>query len=159
LDTDTPTSTPTAYPTCGPGSDYVVSQLSGISIVPGVNDIGNHTDDGTTVISLPFAYNLYGVSFSSAIVGSNGTLGFSSNQNSFGNTCLPNSVFSNAILPHWDDLDTSTGSCPGCGIFTSISGSDPNLIFNIEWRTCLYSGGGCGGSVNFEVRLYQGQNR
>src|SRR5204862_486733 len=45
------------------------------------------------------------------------------------------------------------------GVFVSVSGSDPNQIFNIEWRACLYSGGGCGGDVNFEVRLYQGQQR
>ena len=163
LDTNTVTSTPTitgtptAIPTCGPGSEYLVGQVTGASIVPGVNDIGNHCDDCTTAISLPFAYNLYGLTFNNAVIGSNGTMAFSGNQNSFGNTCLPNSVFNNAILPHWDDLRTDgTGNY---GIFTSVSGSDPNMIFNIEWRACLYGGAGCGGDVNFEVRLYQNQNR
>jgi hypothetical protein len=122
-----------------------------------VSDIGNHCDDCTTIISLPFAYNFYGFMFNSAVIGSNGTMAFSSNQNTFGNTCLPNSNFSYAILPHWDDLRTDgTGNY---GIFTSVSGSDPNQIFNIEWRACLYSGTGCGGDVNFEVRLYQNQDR
>ena len=37
---------------------YVISQIGG-SIVPGTTDIGNHTDDGTTFVSLPFNYTLY----------------------------------------------------------------------------------------------------
>ena len=39
------------------------------SIVPGTVDIGNHVDDGGTVISLPFSYTLYDQSFTMATVG------------------------------------------------------------------------------------------
>src|SRR5207244_742388 len=45
------------------------------------------------------------------------------------------------------------------GVFTSLSGTAPGRIFNIEWRACLFNGLGCTGNVNFEVRLYEGQNR
>jgi hypothetical protein len=155
--TPTVTNTPTEIPTCGTGSDYVIGQVTGASLVPGISDIGNHCDDCTTVISMPFAFSLYGFLYNSAVVGSNGTLGFAGNQNTFQNTCLPNSVYNWVILPHWDDLRTDgTGNY---GIFTSVSGSDPNMIFNVEWRACLYSGSGCGGDVTFEVRLYQNQER
>ena len=68
------------------------------------------------------------------------------------------------IMPHWDDLRTDqvgTGCTAyggvGCGVFTSISGTAPNRIFNIEWRTVYF--GANTTRANFEVRLYEGQNR
>src|ERR1041385_9036813 len=55
----TPTATATASPTPTPcGGQYVIDQIGG-SIVPGTTDTGNHTDDGTTFVSLPFSYTLY----------------------------------------------------------------------------------------------------
>src|SRR6266566_4997943 len=69
--------------------------------------------------------------------------------------CLPYGAFDNTILPFCDDLMTIA---PG-GIYTTISGIAPNRIFNIEWRACLYTSTGCGANVNFEARLYEGQNR
>ena len=44
----------------------------------------------------------------------------------------------------------------GFGIFTSISGTAPNRIFNIEWRAQYFPGSG---SASFELRLYEGQSR
>ena len=44
----------------------------------------------------------------------------------------------------------------GFGIFTSISGTAPNRIFNIEWRAQYFPGSG---TANFELRLYEGQTR
>src|SRR6266436_5373482 len=46
-------------------------------------------------------------------------------------------------------------SLPGgtCGVFTSVSGSAPNRIFNIEWRTVLYADNNA--TENYEIRLYQ----
>src|SRR5207253_866238 len=54
------------------------------------------------------------------------------------------------------------GSCAnygasGCGIFTSMSGSAPNRIFTIEWRTVYFNNNAQ--LANFEVRLYEGQTR
>src|SRR5207247_1113848 len=57
------------------------------------------------------------------------------------------------IYPYWDDQLTNGA---GGGIFTSITGSTPNRIFNIEWRTTYFSGGG---TANYELRLYEGQTR
>ena len=66
---------------------------------------------------------------------------------------MPDAAASYAIFPYWDDLYTSNA---GYGIFTSISGTAPNRIFNIEWRDQYYPGSG---TANFEVRLYEGQTR
>lgn len=149
----TPTVTLTPFPTCGPNSDYNIQQSTGAAIEPGTVDTGNHCDDCTTTIPLPFSYSLYGVPFSSAIIGDNGTLGFTSNGNSPSHTCLPNPSLNYGIFPYWTDLFTD---CGGCGVFTSVSGSTPDRIFNIEWRAAYALGGG---SANFEVRLYEGQSR
>ena len=108
---------------------------------------------------------LYGQSFTAANISSNGNLQFVSNSNSLTNACpLPSATFNMPIMPHWDDLRTDqvgTGCTAyggvGCGVFTSISGTAPNRIFNIEWRTVYF--GANTTRANFELRLYEGQNR
>ena len=174
--TPTPPSTPTATPTapasatptatgtpsCTPPYTFTVGTGT---IVPGTTDTGNHVDDGTTAITLPFPYTLYGQSFTAANISSNGNIQFVSNSALLTNACpLPSATFNMPIMPHWDDLRTDqvgTGCTAyggvGCGVFTSISGTAPNRIFNIEWRTVYF--GANTTRANFELRLYEGQNR
>ena len=40
----------------------------------------------------------------------------------------------------------------GCGIFTSVTGSAPNRVFNIEWHALRFYDQS---PVNFEVRLFE----
>ena len=68
-------------------------------------------------------------------------------------SCLPWATHDYSIYPYWDDLYLVNS---GFGIFTSTSGTAPNRIFNIEWRSQYFPGSG---SANFEVRLYEGQGR
>ncbi len=151
LPTYTATYTPTPHPSCGPGSDYIITQSTGASIVPGTTDRGNHCDDCWTTISLPFSFNLYDAPFNSVNVSSNGNLQFGNTNIDINNDCLPTAAVNNAILAHWDDLRTDR---TGGGVYTSVSGSAPNRVFNIEWRAVYYFGGG---TANFEVRLYEAQ--
>jgi hypothetical protein len=140
---------PTPTPICGPNGDYVISQSTGASIVPGITDIGNHCDDCDTLVSLPFPFPLYNQTFNSVLVTSNGTMNFvTTNNTGFINFCLPYAGLNTAIVPQWDDLHTDG---VGQGIFTSVSGKAPNRVFNIEWRTGYYGSG----VANFEVRLYE----
>src|SRR5262249_23644890 len=74
--------------------NYVITQFTGASIVPGTTDTGNHYDDGTTTISLPFNYQLYDQTFGSVVISSNGTLQFNSNNSTYVNGCLPDGNFS-----------------------------------------------------------------
>ncbi len=151
--TGTPTNTPTATLTprpCQPDTNYIVSQTLGATIVPGTDDIGNHCDDCTTTIDLPFPFWFYGQTFTSANVSSNGNVQFGSNDPSPNNVCLPYAPFNYAILPHWDQLYTNT---PRTGILTSVSGSAPNRIFNIEWQADMSPGGDH--PAHFELRLYE----
>jgi hypothetical protein len=153
--TNTPgnTNTPTPAVTCGPGAEYVITQSSGASIDPGVTDIGNHGDDIVTSIPLPFPVQLYGTTYNSANISSNGNIQFSSSNSAFTNTCLPATVFNNVIMAFWDDLRTDG---TGNGIFTSVVGTAPNRIFNVEWRVFYIN---TTTFLNFEIRLYESQGR
>ena len=145
----TPTATATATPCVG---DYTIAQIGG-SIVPGTTDIGNHGDDTVTTIALPFPYALYGTTFTSVNLSSNGNAQFMTTDTAFTNQCLPWTTHNYTIFPYWDDLYLVNS---GFGIFTSVSGTAPNRIFNIEWRAQYFPGSG---SANFELRLYEGQSR
>lgn len=156
--TNTPTDTPTATPpSCGPGANYTISQATG-ALIGGATDTGNHCDDCTTGVALPFGFRLYGVTFSNVNVESNGTLQFNSNTPTHDNTCSPTG-FSYIIFPHWDSLHTDqVGDCAvygpgGCGVFTSVSGPVGDRIFTIEWRS-VYNNDNTQ-LAHFEVRLHE----
>lgn len=145
----TPVGTVTPRP-CEPDTNYVVTQSLGAQIVPGETDIGNHCDDCTTTVFLPFPFWFYGQTFTLAHVSSNGNVQFGSNDPSHNNVCLPFAPFNYAILPNWDELYTAL---PLTGIYTSVSGSAPNRIFNIEWQADMSPGGDH--PAHFELRLYE----
>lgn len=152
--TFTPTSTNTPIPNCGPNGNYTANISTNATIVPGTTDIGNHTDDGTTLVTLPFTFNFYGTDFNTANVSSNGSLQFLSDSVEPLNGCLPASSLNYAMLPYWDDLRTDilTGTVPS-GIFTSVEGTPGSRIFNIEWRAAYRSADDQ--MVNFAIRLYE----
>jgi hypothetical protein len=137
--------------------DYILSPSSGASIVPGTTDIGNHCDDCATAITLPFPVAFYDQIFNNARVASNGLLQFTSDSDGCCGYCLPQTFVSDIIAAHWSDLYTSD-TAGGQGIFTSISGTAPNRIFNIEWRATYCCNDGPP-TENFEVRLYENRNR
>lgn len=152
----TPTATPAA--TC---CQYMPSTGAGI-IEPGTTDIGNHCDNCTTTVPLPFTVYLYGqIPTGVASVSSNGNLQFVNQLPYAGTSCpLPDLNLGTAILPYQDDIRTDqVADCSvftsGCGVFTSTTGTAPNRAFNIEWRAA-YSGRS--GTANFEVRFYENQN-
>ena len=157
--TRTATVQPSATPTAcsASNSNYTVTASSGAAVVPATTDVGLHCDDCETTINLPFTFLLYGQPFNSAILGSNGTMGFVANSNAWLVTCMPSQEFNYAILPYWQSLHLNNqgGGCPGCGIFTSVEGAAPNRVFNIEWRARDYF---YTALVNVEVRLYEGNS-
>ncbi|HEY2800554.1 MAG TPA: dockerin type I domain-containing protein [Chthoniobacterales bacterium] len=147
---------------CPPQNHYDIAQIGG-SIVPGTTDIGNHIDDGVTTITLPFGYNLYGTNYTTINLSSNGNAQFTTSDTAYSNVCLPWASHNSTILPYWDDLKTDANpgcsAYPGgtCGIYTSVSGTAPNRIFNIEWRAVYFSN--TSQRANHELRLYEGQSR
>ena len=143
----------TSFNLASGGTNYVITQSTG-AIVSGTTDTGNHGDNTVTTISLPFNFMFYGQIFSNVALSANGNLQFLSTNVAYYNTSPPYGIFNYAILPFWDYLRTDG---TGKGIFTLVSGSAPNRIFNIEWRAIYNYGGGL--PLNFEVRLYEGQSR
>jgi hypothetical protein len=134
--------------------NYVIIPASG-QIDPGIDDVGNHLDDGTTAITLPFEWSFYGTPYTSAMVSSNGNLQFVGANAGFTNACLPTAGFTGPTMcPHWDDLRTDGA---GGGIFTSTTGTAPNRVFNIEWRAVYFAAATT--ALGFEIRLFEGSSR
>src|SRR4029077_14948297 len=153
--TPTPTPTPTAtFTPCTP-----VTITGGTDpIVPGTTDTGSHCDDCITTIPLPFPFHFYGNTYSSVNLSSNGNAQFVTSDSTFVTVCIPWAAHAFAIHPLFQDLRTDAGlsGCSGypggtCGIFTSVSGTAPNRIFNIEWRAVLF--GNNASRCNFELRI------
>ena len=108
---------------------------------------------------MPFPVTVYGTTYTAILVESNGTLQFTGDTAFFSSGCnpLPNANYGQTLFPYYDDLSTDVNVSPdcnnfatGCGVFTSISGSPPNQVFNIEWRAGYF---GRPGTANFEVQL------
>ncbi len=156
------TPTPTATGTPAGCTDYTTSTGSG-TITPGDTDTNNHCDDCATLIALPFPVSVYGQTFNSANVASNGSLDLIGTETPFTHGCqvLPSSSWEMAIFPYQDDLRTDNlgfAGCSGfpggnCGIFTSVTGTMPNRQFNIEWRAVHFADTTT--SANFEVVFYE----
>jgi hypothetical protein len=150
------------------GCQYVITQGTD-RIVPGDTNIGSNCDDCDTFIPLPFNFQLYGTTYTGMNVSSNGRLDFvnANEPGGYITACLPSPPsyftglpYDNTIFALWQDQLTfasadGCGSFPGgtCGVFTSVTGSAPNRIFNIEWRTVLRVDDTA--PQNFEVRLYE----
>ena len=144
--------------------DYSISNGTE-PIVAGTTDTGNHCDDCDTVVALPFSFQLYNQTFSSVNVNSNGRLDFVTvnEPGGFTTSCLPAppnvGPYAFTIFGLWHDLRTDTGlsGCStwanGCGIFTSVSGTAPFRIFNIEWHAVRFANNAQ--TANFQVRLFE----
>ena len=89
LVTPTGTVTPTPTATLNPCLQYRFTPTTGATLVPGTDDSHNHCDDCTSALTLPFAYQLYDQSFTTARIYSNGNLQFVSSNGSLTNPCLP----------------------------------------------------------------------
>jgi hypothetical protein len=157
MNTATPTRTPTASATSTPGCvtnpNYVAVVSTGATIVPGTSRVpGSICNSCIVNVALPFAYSLYDTPYTSVNVSNKGTLQFGNSTMPGDNTCLPASTLGDAIFAYWDNHNTNINDT--MGIFTSTTGTAPNRIFNIEWRT-----GYVANDVRsrFEVRLYEGE--
>ena len=163
--TASPSSTPTSTPTATPaGCQYTFTTGTG-PIVPGTTDTGNHIDDGDTFVALPFSFSLYDQTYNGVNVNSNGRLDFVCINEPVGylSACLPapdnQCSYAYTIFPLWSDYRTDvigegcSTFASGCGIFTSVSGTAPNRIFNIEWRAVYFADHTQ--TANFEARLYE----
>src|SRR5687768_5990854 len=146
LHVDSPAATPTACTT-----NYTFVTTAGV-IVPGTDlVVGSNCDDCVVTIALPFSVNFYETTYTSVMASSNGNLQFAGENPTFPNfECLPVGGFGPTIFAYWSDLDARF--CPGCGIYTSITGNEGERLFTIEYRTQSLD---TGSPVNFAVVFYE----
>ena len=161
----TPTATATATP-CQTG--YTTATSTG-TITAGGTDIGNHCDDCTTDITLPFPVSVYGnPPVTDVAVGSDGDIHFPGPYNKlfWWAGCVPvdpmggQDPFLNTLFPNYADLvtDESVGACPDCGIFTQTLGTAPNRQFVIRWKANYFNSPPGPAQAEFEVLLTEGSN-
>jgi hypothetical protein len=159
----TPTPSPSASPTCTPGSGYNTTTGNG-TITGGGTDIGNHCDDCSTLITLPFPVNVYGTPVSVAYAGSNGTLQLTTAFNAkpfYFQQCLPvnpdqGGPFVDTLFAYYDDLRTDdVAACPDCGIFTQTVGSAPNRQFLVRGKHTYFNQSG---TTEYQVVLTEGSD-
>ena len=141
-------------------SSYTLA-IAGRKFVSAVEDIGNHCDDCGTLINLPFPVALYDRTFTTASAGSNGHLTFGTPYNGSAITCeaFGNSSATYVLAPYWADQCTDacgTTACTDCGIFTTTTGSTPNRVFYIEFRTQYQSQ--TTSLVDYEIALFENGN-
>src|SRR5439155_881595 len=164
--TATPTATATATPTATCQVTYTTATTTG-TITAGGTDIGNHCDDCTTLVTLPFPVSVYGnPPISVAYAGSNGTLQFVAVPQPkpfYFMSCIPvdptqGGPFLNTLFPYYDDQRTDVNplqACADCGIFTQTLGTAPNRQFVIRWKTTYFN---FAGTAEYEVLLTEGSN-
>ena len=155
----TPTATPTPTPTCLTGYSYTTTTSTG-TITQVTMDTGNHCDDCMTPIIFPFPISFYGTSYTGANLNSNGDIQFANNSAVVGTLCpYPYPNLGPTIFLYQDDLRTDVGlsGCVawanGCGIFTGISGTAPNRVFNIEWHAVRHNA--TANTADVEIRFYE----
>lgn len=126
-------------------SMYSFVDISGSS---GGSGLLSGTDDGTAVLTLPFAVRFYGQTYPLACVSTNGALYFVASINDcagfdadFANTDLTSVPVPHdrpALLPLWSDL---TFQVPGAGaVFYQTIGAPPVRRFVVQWHQAYPQG-------------------
>ena len=104
---------------------------AGGSWVPGTTQLALTGDDATAAVNLPFAVALYGKTYRSGYVSTNGVFGFGAVSTSYSNGTLPSTAAPNlALYPFWDDLFVEADS----SVWTAVTGAKPHRTFTVEWR-------------------------
>jgi hypothetical protein len=137
----------------------VAGGSGGASVLAGV-------DDGVALLTLPFPFQFYGVSYSYVCVSSNGLAYFVTGAGGcppvnplvdFANTDLTATAAPGdapAILPFWSDL---TFNVAGAGaVYYQTKGAPGSRQFVIEWSNAYPQGSA--NPVTFEAVLYEGSN-
>jgi PKD repeat protein len=111
--------------------NYSVSQASyGWVDTSGFTSVSLTDDSSRGPLPIGFNFGLYGNTYTTAYIGSNGllTLGSGAGATTYVNTAIPSSSTPNAALyPHWDDLDPSVAG-------TIKYGQAPDGSFVVSWE-------------------------
>ncbi|HEU4719517.1 MAG TPA: hypothetical protein VFU15_16855, partial [Bacteroidia bacterium] len=128
------------------------------------------TDDGTTMIPLPFDFNYLGTTFVNTsnylAVCTNGWASFSTSSIAPSTTQVNTNLYAvssplNTLAPWWDDLNVGVvGTNPAGGASWEVTGSAPNRVMTVQWVASSFytTTGGQPRQINFQVKLYETTN-
>ncbi|MFE4700752.1 S8 family serine peptidase [Streptomyces sp. NPDC056738] len=120
------------------------------SWIAGTKKVSLTGDEDSATVSLPFPAKLYGVSYSSASVTTDGLVNFlSSRVGDYSNTALPTTGVNGVkgiVAPLWDDLTLDKKS----SVQTATTGTTGSRRFAIVWNNAAYANG-TSGRATFEV--------
>lgn len=120
------------------------------SWIAGSKKVALSGDEDATKIALPFAVQLYGVSYPSASVTTDGLINFlSSRVGDYSNTALPTTGANGVkgiVAPLWDDLTLDKKS----SVQTATTGTTGQRKFAVVWNNAAY-GNGTSGRATFEA--------
>jgi hypothetical protein len=125
--------------------------------VPPCEDIGTTgtvvctSDDCQGSVTLPFAFDWYGVPQTSISIVSNGKIMFGTGTTNYSNTCT---IENNTIAVYWDDLYPPGG---GNGVRWQVFGSAPNRHLTVNWNINHFADSG-GTQYDLRAVLYEGTN-
>ncbi|MFC0529061.1 carboxypeptidase regulatory-like domain-containing protein [Phytohabitans kaempferiae] len=138
------------------GTRYTVTEGPRTFVPANATVLPNSGDDGITQVTLPFPAKLYGQSYNTAWVATDGVLSFEEITNQpWDPWPLPSEWDSNhpntAVYPFWHDwvVDASAS------IRTATTGTAPNRQFIVEWRNVLSFQDTANTRVSFEVILHE----
>jgi len=108
------------------------------------------TDDSSAAVTLPFAFSLYGVPYTTASISSNGFLRLGSGAaTAFTNAGIPNVADpNNFIAAWWDDLNPALGG----SVWSRTVGTAPNRQFVASWNGVPHVAAATTG-VSFQIVL------
>ena len=129
--------TPTPTPTCPAAQNYNYTVGTG-SYLAGTTSLGINCDDCSAPVPFPFPVKIYDTTYTSALAGSNGELGFGTDFSGFSVTCMPMDSATYTIGPLWVDQTRSRATAPRAACSTRPTGTAPNRTFVIEWRNIYY---------------------
>ncbi|HST03356.1 MAG TPA: zinc-dependent metalloprotease family protein [Chloroflexia bacterium] len=153
----TPTETFTPRPTATQSCELVNYEVATATatMISGGQDIGNHVDDGSTTITLPFPVTIYGTAYTSGSVSSNGHIEFGSVNDGPDTGCLPimgDTAYTDSVILLNADLRTDEATTEPSGIFTQTLGTAPNRDLVIRWHTTFFD---ISGEADFEVIFHE----
>jgi len=107
-------------------------------------------DDGSANVTMPFAFDFYGIPSDRLCINNNGFVLFQTDEPCVGysqDASIPTVFRAPAIMPFWDDLYT------GGNVYYATLGTAPNRQFIVEWyqKNHYDDGASDPGGVTFEV--------
>lgn len=134
---------------------YTESNVAATMLAIGSSTSPSISDDGTELITMPFAFDYFGVTMGTTIrLNMNGWMTFDNitPPSVWNPVSIPNSAYTNTIMMNWTDINPSAGGSVTYG----TNGVSPNRIFIIEFNgTPFYSGGG---TATFQLQLHETTN-